>query len=1028
MLRSIMDYRDPDVLKELSEQKEKEWKDISDKRLQALEAALSEKDRQLSQQTAKFQKLKEDFKYNLKLLEERDQELERYDLAFTDVKAQLNVRNAEVSELQIKLDDTKKLQQREQQARDELHASYQQRLREKQAEIEAFKNAKNGELQQERNEFDSLRRTLQRQLTELQAELEKQRQELSMEFEDAMKKREHEFRAQVDEMNAKVLEYDLKAQLLSKELALVRGEEKKQSEQAEEAFHGQRELEKQLKQAQWQVADVTAMKDARIKELSEKLRHQEKATALLQEDFQRKYAELDRSMREHEASAQRVKASCSEKEEALVQERQQLQSQLEDAQIQIRQLQWTNSDLKKDHEVTVERLREELQQLQSRWDSNLKDMSRDTVSRDVELQAAHEEISRLKSDLAQRKDDLDRYKKELLQATEREKSLDQSKTQAELDWQRRCEELERRQYNKSEDLIISLTQSRDEALAECKEKSRELEHSKMMLRAVSRDRDIALATLKKHDIPLDKNFKLQIDKHNEQEAENLRDQNQSLRAALASMKQMMESMGHTVPTAVAIDTHQDNEYVTTLEKELKKLKHEKRDLAEKVATAERFGRLAVQPPPDSEPILSEVKDSNIRNHIKSLNDMLGVLRGEKVELAAVVKKQQVRIQHLEEELEEARKEPRELQVTLEQLRYENGAQQRRHAAETAAQRQRITLLEGQLSEAQREADMFHQASVENNAELTALRNQISSVKLDLAERHPAVNFGAQELVIQQLQEELKSSRQRAASAGFEPHEAAGTSSDSPSEHKAKLRQAAQLITQLVREKQQLLELSNKLRAELKLAGVNPSRAMSAPKQFQSYEPAESLERDVPGRLSQLERLQYELTRQELQYAQRFAPPPNRDGHTPEKDRLKAAASPGDNLVQQSMGTTASSLGASSALPGGEMTSSVGSQSVLDILRMVDGPESPDLDLHYSARRAENARSSIERSLQDSLPTTDSRGIVVSGQKVKVDQKGQTAPSRPLSSKAAGKVQQQKGKAAPKPRIRNYNLRDSSDFR
>lgn len=70
---------------------------------------------------------------------------------------------------------------------------------------------------------------------------------------------------------------------------------------------------------------------------------------------------------------------------------------------------------------------------------------------------------------------------------------------------------------------------------------------------------------------------------------------------------------------------------------------------------------------------------------------------------------------------------------------------------------------------------------------------------------------------------------------------------------------------------------------------------------------------------------------------------------------------GDNLVQQSMGTTASSLGASSALPGGEMTSSVGSQSVLDILRMVDGPESPDLDLHYSARRAENGEQFLLRS-------------------------------------------------------------------
>ena len=37
---------------------------------------------------------------------------------------------------------------------------------------------------------------------------------LSAEFEDAMKKREHEFRVQVDEMNAKVLEYDLKVSWL----------------------------------------------------------------------------------------------------------------------------------------------------------------------------------------------------------------------------------------------------------------------------------------------------------------------------------------------------------------------------------------------------------------------------------------------------------------------------------------------------------------------------------------------------------------------------------------------------------------------------------------------------------------------------------------------------------------------------------------------------------------------------------------------------------------------------------------------
>ena len=52
-------------------------------RIQALEAALQDKEQQLRKETTKFVKLKEDFKYNLKLLEERDQELERYDLTFT---------------------------------------------------------------------------------------------------------------------------------------------------------------------------------------------------------------------------------------------------------------------------------------------------------------------------------------------------------------------------------------------------------------------------------------------------------------------------------------------------------------------------------------------------------------------------------------------------------------------------------------------------------------------------------------------------------------------------------------------------------------------------------------------------------------------------------------------------------------------------------------------------------------------------------------------------------------------------------
>lgn len=52
--------------------------------------AYKDKDKQLKEEKAKLCKLKEDFKYNLKLLEERDQELERYDLIFTGMYANLS--------------------------------------------------------------------------------------------------------------------------------------------------------------------------------------------------------------------------------------------------------------------------------------------------------------------------------------------------------------------------------------------------------------------------------------------------------------------------------------------------------------------------------------------------------------------------------------------------------------------------------------------------------------------------------------------------------------------------------------------------------------------------------------------------------------------------------------------------------------------------------------------------------------------------------------------------------------------------
>ena len=69
-------------LQELGQQKENEWREAQELQIKSLQSALKERERQLNNEKLRFRKLKEDFEYNLKLLEERDQELQRYDVLF----------------------------------------------------------------------------------------------------------------------------------------------------------------------------------------------------------------------------------------------------------------------------------------------------------------------------------------------------------------------------------------------------------------------------------------------------------------------------------------------------------------------------------------------------------------------------------------------------------------------------------------------------------------------------------------------------------------------------------------------------------------------------------------------------------------------------------------------------------------------------------------------------------------------------------------------------------------------------------
>ena len=115
-------------LHELVQQKENEWREAQELRSKSLQSALKEKERQLNNEKLRFRKLKEDFEYNLKLLEERDQELQRYDALFSQVRNVNSLRDSEVSDLKIQLDDLRLKLSHAEKAKEELQRHYQQVL------------------------------------------------------------------------------------------------------------------------------------------------------------------------------------------------------------------------------------------------------------------------------------------------------------------------------------------------------------------------------------------------------------------------------------------------------------------------------------------------------------------------------------------------------------------------------------------------------------------------------------------------------------------------------------------------------------------------------------------------------------------------------------------------------------------------------------------------------------------------------------------------------------------------------------
>ncbi|XP_036924325.1 coiled-coil domain-containing protein 57 isoform X2 [Sturnira hondurensis] len=995
------------TLSELLARKEEEWRALQAQHSQLQEAALHEARGQLEEAQRRLRCLQEDFLYNLQVLEERDRELERYDAAFAQARRLEEARQAEVSELKVEAARLRQALAREAQQLEDLQQQQQRKEQEHRLALQRVHSDKNGEMDQQREQYEKLKWTLERRLEELDGQRALQRQELLLEFESETKRREQAFQLHVDSMSGVVLEHELKAKLLNEELGALREAGAQAAESLQSAQATNSELEDRLQRAAWELRDLATVKDARIKELEDKLQSAQLTRKKEEEMFRRKHEELDRTARERDAVLASVKDAHAEQLRALEARVLELQAQCEALEVQARRAEWRQADALKEKDAAIAQLREEASTLRSSWDAQVAQMSKEMTSRDLRVQSLQQEEAELQAQLARCQQDVSRYQRQLSLATEREQSLEREKAQLGLDWQRRCASLERDHYRQSEELIQGLTTAREQVAAKLQEAERKLHEQEVVLKAMTLERDQALQALRTHGLLPEQELEVLLRRQGEEvstgflsgEIQRLQEQNSSLRDAVARMRTEMEALSKQVlpPTLQAGD----------------------RDAA-------RAPQPAAQATTPDYVLALEAEIQNLKGKFKMLEEQLGDVPGPpRAPLS---------------QREALPSVPPTAEATEDTASHDSvsmGLALRRLGDRTRLLNLLVTRLRPKVLQEPPEVDAAVQCALPHEVdqvhlEVLELQRQVAELEKHLGTARPG---GREPLSRQQLHRPRRVAlgRQVLAAGGPLGTEDPGAQAPSVQQLQRKLKEAAQTALRLQLEKEQLLELGNRLRAKLGRPAGKPCRPRPSPEAWIPGEGPEKPSEQGPP----LKQLQPHLTSQDLKRTDEGRPgetPPHAAPAVSRNDasRGTAAGTVGPGQKQHRISTVTGKStrqkenrspepGQAHGLLQGsghptQRSSSLASSSLQDTWKLLDLGSSPSgLASQDDSTPAELTAPAAANSPQhtDGSPAETRAPFAIKGVKMEAQAKAKPARAHPANPKRCQRA----------PKIRNYNFKD-----
>jgi hypothetical protein len=306
------------------------------KRTHDVEERLSVREQELAKTKQQFAQLTQDFRYNLKLLEDRDAELERLDASIVTHRAAAEKSDNALQQQKNLVTEREAEVRREKSRIAELEAYYKEKVERLAKQTDDARNSKDEELQKQKDDFLVLERQLVRQLEEQKTLLEAQRADMHAQVAERGKRAEEEAKEPIALLQAELHQEKAQSLALAGELEAAQGVNQGFKDEIQAAVDDKREAEREAADCRERVVAVEELLESMRGELdavkefnaTEKAaeveadaeainaqKEKERTLATTVQDQKDEIAELSKKVKELEASLETAAESVKKAEE-----------------------------------------------------------------------------------------------------------------------------------------------------------------------------------------------------------------------------------------------------------------------------------------------------------------------------------------------------------------------------------------------------------------------------------------------------------------------------------------------------------------------------------------------------------------------------------------------------------------------------------------------------------------------------------------------------------------------------------------